>query len=128
MKIFIVLIIAINTCFAEQAMYGTTNNPQINGAAYDVHKPFIEPNQGYQVSNNEMPANSQQEIIVKPTNEATKSHELGQIAKSASFKDDKWASDPNLEKALRHAASEGKLNYVLDQAKSANVPLGKRWH
>ena len=55
-RILTILILASIAAVCQAAddtagMYGTANNPQINGAVYDVHKPYIEPNQGYHVFN-----------------------------------------------------------------------------
>ena len=116
-KLLILLVLFANICFADDApMYGTPDNPQINGQAYDAHKPFIEPNQGFaapiarnaQEDNNNIPDKAPvKQIVVKQAN---------------NIKTDSLASDSKLEKVLRQAASEGKLSYVLDQAKKANVP------
>ena len=104
MKKLILSLLVINVSFAD-ALYGTIASPQINGVNYDIHQTYIEPNQGYQAQ-----TNSSQQIIVK-TAEV-----------KSNFKSDSWATDSKVEKALKQAASEGKLDYVLNEAKKSNVP------
>lgn len=121
------LLIAAKACFASDgaAMYGTADNPQINGAYYDVHQAYIEPNPGYRVKQNSSAltqADMQpKQVMVRAATESVKSPST-QVKKPIDFKSDSWASDPKLERVLKQAASEGKLSYVLDQAKKANVP------
>jgi hypothetical protein len=83
-------------------MYGTTDNPQINGVPYDIHKAYIEPNQGYvPVNNSSAPVKSlSKQIIVKPVGSSVK--------QPTNFKSDGWATDTKVEKALKQAAREGK--------------------
>lgn len=98
-------------CYAnDTALYGTADAPQINGANYDVHKAYIEPNQGYQSqSNSSAPVKAERVVI--------KTHEP-----AVNFKSDSWATDVKVEKMLKQAASDGKLDYVLNEAKKTNVP------
>lgn len=116
-------------CFADDnaTMYGTSDNPQINGVQYDVHKPYIEPNRGYGTStaaNTNVPnqgvdqaiQQSQVKIAIRQGDAAT--HKTV----SSNLESDQWASNSSVERVLKQAASEGKLDYVLGQAKKANVP------
>lgn len=123
MKKLLLLFCGVNICLADEVpnAYGTTDNPQINGVAYDIHKPYIEPNQGMNVAkprdrqNNEVATRSDSvpvRIIPK----------VAAIKSAVVFKSDSWAKDPQVEKVLKQAASDGKLSYVLEQAKKANVP------
>ncbi len=126
MKKLIALIFLANVCFATDtpSMFGTTDNPQINGHsgyAYDVHKPYIEPNQGYAVatqnsqgSSNEPAQQEGKKIVVKTATAPVKT--------PVNFKTDSFADDSKIKKILKNAASEGKLNYVLEQADKAKVP------
>ena len=126
-KFLAVLLMTISmACFADEDGLGTPDHPQIDGAAYDLHKPYIEPNQGYSVatpasgvSNQDSPsrqqtypANSSKQIIIKQNN---------------NMASDNWTTDPayvsKVERALKQAASGGKLSYVLDQAKQKQVPV-----
>ena len=127
-KRVVLLVLLSKLCFAAddgQELYGTTDNPQINGVTYDVHKAFIEPNAGFQPkvkqsdnpSQNNSDGESQKQIMVKPLN-----HQKVSINQNSGFSSDAWASNSNVEKALKQAASEGKLSTVLAEAKKANVP------
>lgn len=119
----IVLLLWLQVCYADEGLapYGTVDHPQINGSVYDVHKPYIEPNQGYQVAVKQPGMPSQQsdemqskQIMVRPATTST--------TQPLNFKSDSWATDSKVERALQHAAKDGKLSYVLDEAKKANVP------
>ena len=123
MKKILFLLFVVSICFADESpsMYGTTDSPQINGVAYDIHKPYIEPNQGMNVPK---PRNSQDNNV--PVNGGNITAKIvpksAPIKQSIAFKSDNWAKDPQVEKVLKQAASDGKLSYVLEQAKKANVP------
>lgn len=124
-KILLLLLITVTTsvsiCHADDdvPLYGTPNNPLINGKTFDIHKPYIETNQGYgnTLSTNDNSSAPEKavskQIIVKQSNE---------VSKPINFRSDSWATDSKVEKQLKIAASEGKLSYVLDEAKKANVP------
>ena len=118
----IVLLLLAQVCFADDGrntapMYGTVDSPQINGVAYDVHKPYIEPNEGNQVA-----AKQTGSVVVEPKAKQIMARPASSATQSLNFKSDSWASDTKVERALKQAASEGKLSYVLDQAKKANIP------
>jgi hypothetical protein len=121
MKILLILLGGVYTCFADELpkLYGTIDNPQINGVTYDLlHKAYIEPNQGMNIPRTiESEDNKMKDVskivvksLVKPSKQAMY------------FKSDAWAKDLQVEKVLKKAASDGKLSYVLEQAKKANVP------
>lgn len=113
----VLLLLSVTQVFADN-LYGTAENPQINGNSYDVHQVYIEPNNGFQpkVENLEKQDSSapSQQIIIKTRNPAPKV--------STNFKSDNWATDARVEKMLKTAASDGKLDYVLKQAKKSNLP------
>ena len=119
----VLAVISINS-FADDTsdMLGTPDKPQIDGVAYDLHKPYIEPNPGYaaqQQSVAKLATNAQnspepetsKKIIVKQANSI-----------QSTLVSDSWATDAKIGKMLKQAASDGKLSYVLDEAKKANVP------
>lgn len=114
----------IQLCFADDnaTMYGTSDNPQINGVQYDVHKLYIEPNPGYGTST---ASNQGVDQAIKPS-QVTIAIRQGDAAThktaSSNLESDQWASNSSVERVLKQAASEGKLDYVLGQAKKANVP------
>lgn len=89
-------------------LYGTADNPQINGASYDVHRTYIEPNAGYQPKDSSAPDRRVQVVIKKPL--------------LTNLESDSWATDTRVARMLKQAASEGKLGYVLTQAQKAKVP------
>lgn len=122
MKKLILIILAVTciNCFADDesapiVRLGSADQPMINGVAYDVHKQYLEPNQGYVIaddSNNTKPSESPQQITSKQAITKVKSN----------FQSDTWATDERVEKALKTAANDGKLNYVLGQAQQKNLP------
>jgi len=117
-KILILFIAVTSICYADDSpMFGTADNPQINGVSYDIHKPFIEPNPAFRVASNvkqDMPTQNNE-----PINEPSKKI----IVKQANnINSDSFANDSKVERALRQAASGGQLNHVLNVAKKANVP------
>jgi Transglycosylase SLT domain len=123
MKKLLILLLMTNlasVCLAASdavsAMYGTAENPLINGVPYDIHKAYIEPNEGSVLgTNSSVPVkSSSKQIIVQAVGASFK--------QPANLKSDDWATDTKVEQVLKQAASEGKLSYVLDQAKKANVP------
>ena len=122
LKKIILLSLVAGYCFADNGvLYGTPDNPQINGASYDVHQVYIEPNQGYQpkiASREDSSALSPQQnrVIIK-------THTAQAPQAKVNFKSDSWATDAKVEKALKKAASDGKLSYVLEQANKSNVPV-----
>ena len=118
-------------------MYGTADKPQINGEAYDVHKPYIEPNQGYHMVKSDSGASTEPQMAIIHGDENVNHHVVVHRAsaqtatpvnfgdaspRDASLQSDSWANDSSVEKMLKQAASDGKLSYVLDQAKKANLP------
>lgn len=100
-----VLILIPKLCTSGE-LYGTVDNPRINGVAYDVNKPYIEPNSGF----------------AKPATIESSAGVKVEVKEPSGFKSDSWATDTKIEKVLKQAASEGKLGYVLDEAKKANAP------
>jgi hypothetical protein len=113
MKKILTLSLLIAVCSYADDMYGTVDNPQINGSAVDIHKPYIEPNQGYQpASTTASEPVDQHKVIVKQ----------GTVKVPVGFKSDNWATDSTVEKVLKKAASDGKLGYVLEQAHKSNLP------
>ena len=120
-KLIILLSLVIGYCFADNgALYGTPDNPQINGSSYDIHRVYIEPNSGFQpkeqlASNNDSSEPKAQTRVVVKSKQTVKQPPIN-------FKSDSWASDSKVEKVLKQAASEGKLSYVLEEAKKAKVP------
>jgi membrane-bound lytic murein transglycosylase MltF len=121
LKKFILLSLMVGCCFADNGvLYGTPDNPQINGSSYDVHRVYIEANAGFQpkeqlASNNDSSEPKAQTRVVVKSKQPVKQQPVN-------FKSDSWASDSKVEKALKQAASEGKLSYVLEEAKKAKVP------
>jgi hypothetical protein len=123
MKRVLIVSLMYKICLAnDSVLYGTADKPQINSNSYDIHQTYIEPNQGYQqmVVNNNIKANNdesiqqkQLKVRVMPANETKQ---------SVNFKSDTWATDAKVERILKKAASDGKLGYVLDQAKQLNLP------
>ena len=113
MKKYLLFIFIISSCYASDApLYGTADNPEINGVAYDIHKTFIEPNAASPVTqngnqNSAPVTNKPKQIIVTQDN---------------SIQSDDWAKDSRVEKILKQAADGGKLSYVLAQTKKANLP------
>ena len=114
-KLIILFALISSVCFADDALFGTPDNPQINGAAYDVHKPYIQPNQGYKDSSTVAANNTQEAEPVTPTKQIV-------VKQASNLHSDGVITDPKVERALNQAASGGKLSYVLDQAKKQNVP------
>ncbi|MDQ5921823.1 MAG: rane-bound lytic murein transglycosylase [Pseudomonadota bacterium] len=105
------------------AMFGTVDNPQINGVAYEVHKPYIEANAGFS-RQAQIESLAIVEKEVTPLQASTSKVDDSTLDNSAvtNFKSDSWATNVKVEKALRQAASGGKLNYVLEEAKKASAP------
>lgn len=113
------LLITLALCsiasFAEESqpdVLGTPDRPLINGVPYEVHKVYLEPNQGYSDAPEDKPAASTPKISTKQA--------INKV--SSNFKSDSWATDEKVEKALKQAASAGKLDYVLGRAKEKNLP------
>lgn len=98
-------------------MLGTPSRPLINGVAYDGGKPFLEQNQGSIVAK---PANDNTNDTVQITDKTIVVKSLNPVKNN--FKTDTWATDEKVEKALHQAAGDGKLSYVLGQAKQKNLP------
>lgn len=118
------LFLPIMSCYADDdtdttqiIRVGTADQPMINGVPYDVHKPFIEPNPGYVVqTNNEDKSNASQ----SSSQQISGKQNISKVANN--FQTDTWATDEKVEKALKKAASDGKLDYVLGQAKEKKLP------
>lgn len=101
-------------------LYGTAANPQIDGQDYDVHQVYIEPNQGYHPQVQATPR-----TIASTENQSAKQYQVvvnSPKNQQLNFKSDSWATNSKVEKVLQKAASNGKLGYVLDQAKKSNLP------
>ena len=112
-KLIFICLFLTGFCFADDAssdMLGTPEHPLINGQPYEVHKVYLEPNQGYLVddkSDASAPKITPRQTINKVSN---------------NFQSDSWATDEKVEKALKQAASAGKLDYVLGKTKEKNLP------
>ena len=121
LKKIILLSFLTSYCFADNGvLYGTPDNPQINGSSYDVHRVYIEPNSGFQpkeqlVSNNDSSEPKSNTRVVIKSRQAARQQPVN-------FKSDSWTTDAKVERALKQAASEGKLSYVLEEARTAKVP------
>jgi Transglycosylase SLT domain len=121
-KLLLILALSCSYAFADDPesapanqyeMLGTASKPLINGVPYDGSTPFLEPNQGSVVAKS---ANtSASDDVVKITNKSVN-------PVKSNFKSDTWATDERVEKALHQAAGDGKLSYVLGQAKQRNLP------
>ena len=123
-KILIAVALAhIATCFADNVpLYGTADNPEINGVVVDIHKPHIETNPGYGTVAPAPVATTVSTETVSSSEVNGMSSGIHKQKKVNNMLADSWAHDSSVEKMLKQAASDGKLNYVLDQAKKANVP------
>lgn len=104
-------------------LFGTVDNPQINGIAYELHKPYIEANAGFS-KQDQIESLAIVEKEVTPLQASTSNVDNSTLDNSTvtSFKSDSWATNVKVEKALRQAASDGKLNYVLEEAKKESAP------
>lgn len=110
-----ILLIHSGICLADGQMYGTAAQPLINGQAYDVHKTYIEPNQGYgDQSKNDVSETGTRQVVAKSS--------AMPVKPPVNFKDDNWAYDSKIGNVLKQAASDGKLGKVLIEAQKANVP------
>jgi hypothetical protein len=119
-KLIVFLLLLAQVCYADDAtMYGTVDNPQINGIAVDPHKAYIEPNPGFAANVKIAKNESSNEIVSAPVKVASKQI----IVKQANnLQSDSWATDSKIARVLKQAASDGKLNYVLNQAQEKKLP------
>ncbi len=123
-KKIILLSLLAGYCFADNtALYGTPDNPQIDGVTYDLHKPYIEPNQGdakTAVKSSDDTQNKTSNNI--PSTDTPNLNSKNIVKQQSNIKSDEWINNPKIERMLKQAASEGKLDYVLGETKKANVP------
>lgn len=115
-KLLFLLFMLTAQCFADDgAMYGTADNPQINGIVVDPHKAYIEPNPGF-AANVKLVKNENSSTPVKAVSKQI-------VVKQANnMQSDSWATDSKIARVLKQAASDGKLNYVLNQAQQKKLP------
>lgn len=123
-NLFLLLVLLTTFCFADEGSLGTPDNPQIDGTAYDLHKPYIEPNQGYSIT--QKSENIKEKNVIQQTAPDNTPKQIVQ-QQSINTSSDSWTTDPKyvskVERVLKYAASGGKLSYVLDQAKQHAVPV-----
>lgn len=113
MKKLILMSIVCSFCYAnDDGLYGTVDKPQINGNTYNIHQTYIESNQGFRL-----------QAVAEDNHMKIKQlkNKLNQL-QVFNFKSDNWAVNSKVERVLKQAASDGKLNYVLDQAQKKKLP------
>lgn len=115
----LVLILNSFICYAyentQQLQLGSAAHPTINGIFYAIPKAYLQPNQGFIAERTREKDVNQPEL--KPI-----SRQMPPAMAENSLSSDKWATDEGVERALKQAANEGKLNYVLDAAKARKLP------